>query len=150
MATNEFDYMDRILTNEQVGQDPNVLRLDPGANVRTTDQRYVSDAYNYYLGGGTGVPPTTEAGSTVQGPGTAAQGTVGEGSGTGLPIGVMPPLNAEFEQNLSRKEKRKLGRACKECLDVARVCGILQYGYQECHMFRYTTNSTEDLLVVAK
>jgi len=58
--------------------------------------------------------------------------------------------SAEFEQHLSRKEKRKLGRACKECLDVARVCGILQYGYQECHMFRYTTNSTEDLLVVAK
>ena len=92
MATDEFAYMDRIFSDQEVGQDPNVLRLDPGANVRTTDQRYVSDAYNYYLGGGTGVPPTTEAGSTVQGPGTAAQGT--GGGGDGLPIGVMPPLDS--------------------------------------------------------
>ena len=38
---NEFDYMDRILTNEQVSGDQNVLRLDPEASVRATDQRYV-------------------------------------------------------------------------------------------------------------
>ena len=69
MATDEFAYMDRIFSDQQVGQDPNILGLGPDANVRTTDQRYVSDAYNYYLGGGTGVPPTTEAGSTVQGRG---------------------------------------------------------------------------------
>ena len=45
-------YLDRILSDVEVVGEPNILSLDPDANVRTTDQRYVSDAYNYYLGGG--------------------------------------------------------------------------------------------------
>ena len=45
-------YLDRILGDVDVAGEPNILSLDPDANVRTTDQRYVSDAYNYYLGGG--------------------------------------------------------------------------------------------------
>ena len=45
-------YLDRILSDVDVAGEPNILSLDPDANVRTTDQRYVSDAYNYYLGGG--------------------------------------------------------------------------------------------------
>ena len=45
-------YLDRILGDVDVAGEPNILSLDPDANVRTTDQRYLSDAYNYYLGGG--------------------------------------------------------------------------------------------------
>ena len=55
----------------------------------------------------------------------------------------------ELEIQLTRREKRQLGRACKECIDVARSCGILLQGYSSCHMFRYTNQSTEDLLLVA-
>jgi hypothetical protein len=55
----------------------------------------------------------------------------------------------ELEIQLTRREKRQLGRACKECIDVARCCGILLQGYSSCHMFRYTNQSTEDLLLVA-
>ena len=55
----------------------------------------------------------------------------------------------ELELQLTRREKRQLGRACKECIDVARSCGILLQGYSSCHMFRYTNQSTEDLLLVA-
>ena len=47
-GTVEDTYLDRIL--EQEG--PRTLALDPDAFVDTTDQRYVQDAYNYYLGGG--------------------------------------------------------------------------------------------------
>jgi hypothetical protein len=45
-------YLDRILGDVDVAGESNILSLDPDANVRTTDQRYLSDAYNYYLGGG--------------------------------------------------------------------------------------------------
>lgn len=47
-GTVEDTYLDRILEEEG----PRTLALDPGAFVDTTDQRYVQDAYNYYLGGG--------------------------------------------------------------------------------------------------
>ena len=47
-GTVEDTYLDRIL--EQEG--PRTLALDPDAFVDTRDQRYVQDAYNYYLGGG--------------------------------------------------------------------------------------------------
>jgi len=40
-------YLDRILSDVEVAGEPNILSLDPDANVRTTDQRYVPDAYNY-------------------------------------------------------------------------------------------------------
>ena len=47
-AIGNQDYLDRILT--EAG--PRTLTLDPGAFVDTRDNRYVQDAYNYYLGGG--------------------------------------------------------------------------------------------------
>ena len=47
-GTVQDTYLDRIL--EEAG--PRTLALDPDAFVDTTDQRYVQDAYNYYLGGG--------------------------------------------------------------------------------------------------
>ena len=65
-------------------------------------------------------------------------------------IQLLEMSSKDFEKNLSRHEKRILGRACKECIDIARVCGILEHGYTECHMFRYTKNSTEDLLIVSR
>ncbi len=102
---NEFDYMDRILTNQQVSGDQNVLRLDPEASVRATDQRYLSDAYNYFLGGGKGIDPGAAVqvpGTTVNVPGTADQGITyltetGEpaaGPGTGITAigGAQNPL----------------------------------------------------------
>ena len=48
-GTVQDTYLDRILSDVEVAGEPNILSLDPDANVRTTDQRYVSDAYNYYL-----------------------------------------------------------------------------------------------------
>ena len=51
-GTVQDTYIDRILSDVDVAGEPNILSLDPDANVRTTDQRYLSDAYNYYLGGG--------------------------------------------------------------------------------------------------
>jgi len=53
-GTVQDTYLDRILTDEDVAGQSNILNLDPDANVKTTDQRYVQDAYNYYLGGGKG------------------------------------------------------------------------------------------------
>jgi len=51
---SQSDFLDRILSDTDVAGEPNILSLEPDANVRTTDQRYLSDAYNYFLGGGTG------------------------------------------------------------------------------------------------
>jgi len=47
-----LSYLDNILSDADVAGQPNILNLDTDANVRTTDQDYVSDAYNFYLGGG--------------------------------------------------------------------------------------------------
>ena len=49
-TTGNQAYLDRILEE----QGPDTLTLDPGAYVNTRDNRYINDAYNYYLGGGTG------------------------------------------------------------------------------------------------
>jgi hypothetical protein len=49
-GTVEDTYLDRILEEEG----PRTLALDPGAFVDNRYQRYVQDAYNYYLVGGTG------------------------------------------------------------------------------------------------
>ena len=51
-GTVQDTYLDRILGDVDVAGETNILNLDPDANVRTTDQRYLQDAYNYYLGGG--------------------------------------------------------------------------------------------------
>ena len=55
----------------------------------------------------------------------------------------------ELESELTRREKRQLGRCCKECIDVARACGVLENGYSQVVMFRYTQHSTENLLMVS-
>jgi hypothetical protein len=49
-TTGNQAYLDRILEE----QGPDTLTLDPNAFVNTRDNRYINDAYNYYLGGGTG------------------------------------------------------------------------------------------------
>ena len=51
-GTVQDAYLDRILSNEDVAGETNILNIDPDANVRTTDNRYVQDAYNFFLGGG--------------------------------------------------------------------------------------------------
>ena len=56
-TTGNQAYLDRILEE----QGPDTLTLDPGAYVNTRDNRYINDAYNYYLGGGTGEVPTDTA-----------------------------------------------------------------------------------------
>ena len=45
-------YLDRLLTDEEAVGLPNILNLDPDVNVKRGDYRSLSDAYNYYLGGG--------------------------------------------------------------------------------------------------
>ena len=101
MATNDTEDLTKyqsFLTEGDVGyQDPYLGLADPGIKYDPRDQRYASDLYSYYLAGGQ--PEVDAAGSTVQDTGTAAQGT-GEGGGTGLPIGVMPPLDPQFEQQV--------------------------------------------------
>ena len=49
---NDQTYLDRLLTDEQAVGLPHILNLDPDVNVRREDYRSLSDAYNYYLGGG--------------------------------------------------------------------------------------------------
>ena len=51
MAIKET-YLDRLLTDEEAAGLPNILNLDPDVNVRRGDYQSLSDAYNYYLGGG--------------------------------------------------------------------------------------------------
>tara|TARA_R110000824_G_scaffold365415_1_gene553925 strand:+ start:442 stop:2526 length:2085 start_codon:yes stop_codon:yes gene_type:complete len=51
-GTVQDTYLDRILSDEEAAGQSNILNLDPDANVNTLDNRYVQDAYNYYLGGG--------------------------------------------------------------------------------------------------
>ena len=79
---NNDTYLDRIFSDEDVAGEPNILSLDPDANVRTTDQRYLQDAYNYYLGGGRDAAqadfPIQASGITAQVPATTDLGT-GEG-----------------------------------------------------------------------
>ena len=75
-GTVENTYLDRIL--EEAG--PDTLTLDPNAFVNTRDQRYVNDAYNYYLGGGTGEVPTDTA--EIPGAIDTLVDTSGEGQAT--------------------------------------------------------------------
>jgi len=94
-GTVQDTYLDRIL--EQEG--PRTLALDPGAFVDTRDQRYVQDAYNYYLGGGTGEVPE----ATAQIPGAIDTLVDAGGGGGGIDQatgGVDLGGNTDFEQNL--------------------------------------------------
>ena len=62
---SQSDFLDRILSDTDVAGEPNILSLEPDANVRTTDQRYLSDAYNYFLGGGADTAQIPEAVDTL-------------------------------------------------------------------------------------
>ena len=45
-------YQDRLYSDEDVAGLTNILNLDPDVNVKRGDYQSLSDAYNYYLGGG--------------------------------------------------------------------------------------------------
>ena len=93
-GTVENTYLDRIL--EEAG--PDTLTLDPNAFVNTRDNRYVNDAYNYYLGGGTGEVPTATVAPDFTGGEMIDTG--GEGQATsGVDLGAGTG-NTDFEQNL--------------------------------------------------
>ena len=102
-GTVQDTYLDRILSDVDVAGEPNILSLDPDANVRTTDQRYLSDAYNYYLGGGYDASQPDfpiQAEDIIDGGG-------GSGAGDASSIGTIPldqtgvtGVNTPFEQNL--------------------------------------------------
>jgi hypothetical protein len=51
-----------------------------------------------------------------------------------LEVALLEMSSKDFEKNLSMREKRTFGRAWKGCIDIARVCGILEHGYTECHI----------------
>ena len=94
-------YLDRILSNEDIAGETNILNIDPDANVRTTDNRYVQDAYNYYLGGGKGggidaaqIPGAIDTLVDVGGGGGQDLAT------SGLGLGATTPANTNFKQNL--------------------------------------------------
>jgi len=100
-ATSNDGYLDRILSDTEATGQSNILNLAQDANVNVRDQRYLNDAYQYYLGGGTGdfadevaidTPATTDLGE-ITADGGAGQATSGVdlGAGTG---------NTDFEQNL--------------------------------------------------
>ena len=97
-GTVQDTYLDRILSDAEVAGEPNILSLDPDANVRTTDQRYVSDAYNYYLGGG---PDAAQDDFPIQAEDIAGGGGGGDGAGidTTTTDGIDTGLT-DFEQNL--------------------------------------------------
>ena len=95
-GTVQDTYLDRIL--EQEG--PRTLALDPDAFVDTRDQRYVQDAYNYYLGGGF----PQEAEPVIDTPVIDTTPVVDVGGGGGgqdlATGGVDLGGNTDFEQNL--------------------------------------------------
>ena len=104
---NDETYLDRLLTSEQATGLPHILNLDPNVNVSTVDQRYLQDAYNYYLGGGRDAAqadfPIQASGITTQVPATTDQGT-GEG-GTGITAtGVATPIAPTVEQTAAMED----------------------------------------------
>ena len=99
-ATSNDGYLDRILSDAEAAEQSNILSLAQDANVNVRDQRYLNDAYQYYLGGGTGnfadevaIAPDFIGGQLIDTGGGAGQATSGVdlGAGTG---------NTDFEQNL--------------------------------------------------
>ena len=82
---SQSDFLDRILSDTDVAGEPNILSLEPDANVRTTDQRYLSDAYNYFLGGGADTAQIPEAVDTLVDVGSSdgGQATSGVNATTG-------------------------------------------------------------------
>ena len=102
---NNDTYLDRIFSDEDVAGELNILSLDPDANVRTTDQRYVSDAYNYYLGGGL---DASQADFPISaGDITGVQTLDTSGDGTGIKAsgaGVVAPIAPTVEQTAAMED----------------------------------------------
>ena len=107
MAINDETYLDRLLTSAQAAGLPHILNLDPDVNVRREDYRSLSDAYNYYLGGGRDAAqadfPIQASGITAQVPVTTDLGT-GEG-GTGITTaGVSTPIAPTVEETAAMED----------------------------------------------
>ena len=108
MAIKET-YLDRLLTDEEAAGLPNILNLDPDVNVRRGDYRSLSDAYNYYLGGGLDaiapVPPSEVDTTGVQTLDTSGlnQGTSGENTGI-TAAGVATPIAPTVEQTAAMED----------------------------------------------
>ena len=105
----EETFQDRLLTDEEAAGLPNILNLDPDVNVKRGDYRSLSDAYNYYLGGGLGaiapVPPSEVDTTGVQTLDTSGldQGTSGEGTGI-TAAGVATPIAPTVEQTAAMED----------------------------------------------
>lgn len=56
----------------------------------------------------------------------------------------------EFEACLSKDNKKRLGIACKELVDIGRGVGLIAAGYSQVELVRYTHSSVENLLICAK
>jgi len=100
-ATSNDGYLDRILSDTEATGQSNILNLAQDANVNVRDQRYLNDAYQYYLGGGTGEVPTDTA--EIPGAIDTLVDTSGEGQDiatSGLGLGDTTPANTDFEQSL--------------------------------------------------
>ena len=95
-----LSYLDNILSDADVAEQSNILNLDTDANVRTTDQDYVSDAYNYYSNAGLNDVTEGVDLDTSQVPGaidTLVNVNEGQDQATsGLDLGG----NTDFEQSL--------------------------------------------------
>jgi len=100
-ATSNDGYLDRILSDQEAAGQSNILNLAEDANVNVRDQRYLNDAYQYYLGGGTGnfadevaidTPATTDLGEITADGGGTGQATSGVdlGNNLGFNAGVTP------------------------------------------------------------
>ena len=99
-ATSNDGYLDRILSDQEAAEQSNILNLAQDANVNVRDQRYLNDAYQYYLGGGTGdfadevaIAPDFTGGELIDtGDGGAGQATSGVdlGNNLGFNAGVTP------------------------------------------------------------
>jgi len=100
-ATSNDGYLDRILSDQEAAEQSNILNLAEDANVNVRDQRYLNDAYQYYLGGGTGnfadevaidTPAATTDLGEITADGGAGQATSGVdlGNNSGFNAGVTP------------------------------------------------------------
>ena len=102
-------FRDRLLTDEEAAGLPNILNLDPDVNVRRGDYQSLSDAYNYYLGGGLDaiapVPPSEVDTTGVQTLDTSGlnQGTSGENTGI-TATGVTTPIAPTVEQTAAMED----------------------------------------------
>ena len=97
MAKVVGDYRSRIGTEEGIG----TLQLGPQAYIDPRDQRYVHDAYQYFLnqqGGGEGAAPGGVA--VAQDPTTMIPQTGGEGITAASAAQNIGGVNTPFEQNL--------------------------------------------------